>query len=83
MSRPQTYGARVSSAIRLEPDLHARLHAAAIERDVSANWLITRAIEQLLDRIGSTEPIATPVPYVPEPIADEAHVINGKRRWFR
>lgn len=79
MSRPQTYGSRVTSAIRLEPDLHARLHAAADERDVSANWLITRAIEQLLDRIGDTEPIHTPTPAVMAPESNG----HTERGWLR
>ena len=84
VSRPRTYGDRVATAIRLPTDLHAQLQEAADARDVSVNWLITRAVEQLLGRLGPTEPVATRAPYVPEPIPDEAYATNGtRRRWFR
>ena len=52
MARPTTYGdGVVTSGMRLPKDLHARLLAAADERDVSANWLVKRALEDYLDRL--------------------------------
>lgn len=48
--RPSTRR-RTSTAIRLDPDLHARLTMAADERDVSVNWLVNRAVARLLDRL--------------------------------
>lgn len=51
MGRPRTYSNRVTTAIRFERDLHERLDVAAAERDVSINWLVTRAVEQFLDRL--------------------------------
>jgi len=50
VSRPKSYTEpRVNMALRLPPDLHARLKSEADGRDVSVNWLITRAIERYLD----------------------------------
>lgn len=37
--------------LRIPTDLHDRTVAAAAERDLSVNWLITRAIEEFLDRL--------------------------------
>ena len=52
MGRPQTYKApRISTNIRLSYELHERLMAEAAERDLSANYLICRAIEEFLDRL--------------------------------
>lgn len=51
MSRPREYGARVATQVRLEPDLHQRLHEAAEDRDVSVNWLVTKALGHFLDRL--------------------------------
>lgn len=52
MSRPKQYqDERVSTALRLPVELHERLKAAAEERDVSANWLINRAIAAYLDQL--------------------------------
>lgn len=39
---------RVSTGLRLEPDLHRRLEEEAARREVSVNWLITRCIERIL-----------------------------------
>ncbi len=44
-------GKRVTTAIRIPEDLHARLDATATERDVSINYLVVRAIERYLDSI--------------------------------
>lgn len=51
MSRPREYDDRISTALRLPRDLHARLTEAADERDISANWLMTKAIADYLDRL--------------------------------
>lgn len=42
---------RVSVPIRMPVDLHAKLKQAAEERDVSANFLATRACEDFLKRL--------------------------------
>lgn len=42
---------RRACTIRLDPEVMARLRAEADDRDVTVNWLITRAVEQLLDRL--------------------------------
>lgn len=42
---------RVATYLRLPPELHARLSAAAEERVVSINLLATRAIAEYLDRL--------------------------------
>ncbi|MCB0986221.1 MAG: toxin-antitoxin system HicB family antitoxin [Microthrixaceae bacterium] len=52
MTRPRIYDEpRVPTAIRLPATLHQRLHAIAAERDVSANLLVTRAVESYLDHL--------------------------------
>ncbi|HRA34119.1 MAG TPA: hypothetical protein PK748_04300 [Acidimicrobiales bacterium] len=67
MARPRTYPEpRIPTAVRLPEGLHRRLHQVAGERAVSANLLVTRAVEEYLDRlpslaesIGTAEPKAT------------------------
>lgn len=51
MSRPRRHDERVTTAVRLDPDLHQRLLRAAEERDVSANFLVVRALSEFLDRL--------------------------------
>lgn len=51
MARPNTYGERVTTAIRLPAPVHHRLRECAAARDVSANLLVTRAITDYLDRL--------------------------------
>ncbi len=51
MGRPRIYDRRVSSGYRIAPELHERLLAAAAERDLSVNVLITKAIEDYLPRL--------------------------------
>lgn len=52
MARPRRYSeARVATAVRLPVSVHRRLHAAAADRDVSANLLVTRAVTEFLDRL--------------------------------
>lgn len=41
-------GGRTSTAIRLDSELHLRLQREAERRDVSVNWLITKAVERAL-----------------------------------
>ena len=49
MARPRTYDEeRVATAIRLPVSLHSDLRRLAHARDVSVNYLITRAVEELL-----------------------------------
>lgn len=52
MGRRKTYiEKRVATAFRLPESVHARLVAAAEERDVSANLLATRAISKFLEEL--------------------------------
>jgi hypothetical protein len=51
MGRPTENGDRITTALRLPVDLHARLHAAAEEREVAVNWLICRLLAEGLDRL--------------------------------
>jgi len=48
---------RVATAVRLPEDLHRQLQDHAEMRDVSVNWLVTRAVEQFLDRLPSREQV--------------------------
>lgn len=49
--RPPKLGALTSAGYRLPTDLHERLMAAAAERDVSANFLVVKAVDHFLDRL--------------------------------
>lgn len=52
MGRPRIYDEpRIATAIRLPASLREELHAAATERDVSVNFLVTRAISDYLRRV--------------------------------
>lgn len=52
MGRPRIYDEpRVATAIRLPNSLRAELRAAAMERDVSVNYLVTRAVSDYLERL--------------------------------
>lgn len=52
MARPRTYTEkRVATAVRLPESVHRRLHDAAADRDVSANLLVTRAVDDYLHRL--------------------------------
>jgi len=51
MGRPHTHDDRRATAIRFDPDVHARLVAAAKERQVSANLLVNRAVDEFLDAL--------------------------------
>lgn len=52
------YPDRHQLTIRLTPDLHDRLRDAAEDRDLSVNWLVTRAIEDFLDRLIPAEDLS-------------------------
>jgi|EndMetStandDraft_8_1072994.scaffolds.fasta_scaffold1000284_2 predicted HicB family RNase H-like nuclease len=50
--RPREYDEhRVTKAVRISPDLDERLKAAARERGVSVNLLMSAALEDYLDRL--------------------------------
>ncbi|MGO8864164.1 MAG: hypothetical protein ACLQRH_25840 [Acidimicrobiales bacterium] len=52
MSRPRVYDEpRVATAIRLPASLHGELQSAASARDVSVNFLVTRAVSAFLARL--------------------------------
>lgn len=52
MARRRTYEERrVATAVRLPESVHRRLHEAALDRDVSANLLVTKAVTEFLDRL--------------------------------
>ncbi len=49
MARPRIYEEhRVATAVRLPASVHAELRRLARARDVSVNYLVTRAVEELL-----------------------------------
>lgn len=63
MARPKVYVEdRVATAVRLPLSVHERLHAAASDRDVSANLLITRAVTEFLDRLPPLDATVAPLP---------------------
>ncbi|MEW6155538.1 MAG: hypothetical protein AB1673_16370 [Actinomycetota bacterium] len=67
MGRPKTYDEqRVATAIRLPSSLRDELHAAAVERDVSVNLLVNRAVSAYLRRL--------------PPVDDELRETRRKRR---
>jgi hypothetical protein len=49
---------RVSTAIRLPADLHTELQRQAEERDVSVNFLVTRAVDHYLRQLRPADPLA-------------------------
>lgn len=49
---------RVSTAIRLPKELHESLRRHASERDVSVNFLVTRAVYHYLDQLPPADPLA-------------------------
>lgn len=52
MARPKVHHEeRITTAVRIPESLHNRLRDAADERELSANYLIVRAIENYLDRL--------------------------------
>ncbi len=49
--RPRIHDDRITTAVRLPPDLHERLRRAADERQVSVNYLIQKSLEDYLHRL--------------------------------
>jgi hypothetical protein len=61
MGRPRVSNERrIATAVRLPESIHRRLQLAAHDRDVSANLLITRAVDEYLQRLPSAEQVLTP-----------------------
>lgn len=48
----------MSTAVRLPEELHAELQRQAHERDVSVNFLVTRAVDHYLRELGPADPLA-------------------------
>lgn len=48
---------RVSTAVRLPEDLHAELQRQAEEREVSVNFLVTRAVAHYLKALRPADPL--------------------------
>jgi predicted HicB family RNase H-like nuclease len=46
---------RVTTAVRFPEGLHRQLQEHAEMRDVSVNWLVTRAVQQFLDGLPTRE----------------------------
>ncbi|HPU38111.1 MAG TPA: toxin-antitoxin system HicB family antitoxin [Microthrixaceae bacterium] len=58
MGRPRiSTERRIATAVRLPESLHRRLQVAASDRDVSANLLITKAVDEYLDRLPSADAV--------------------------
>ncbi len=52
MARPKVHHEeRVTTAFRLPKELHEKLTEAAAERDLSANFLAVKALEEFLDNL--------------------------------
>jgi hypothetical protein len=61
MGRPRVSDERrIATAVRLPESLHRRLQLAATDRDVSANLLITKAVDEYLQRLPSADKVLTP-----------------------
>jgi hypothetical protein len=61
MGRPRVSDERrIATAVRLPESIHRRLQLAAGERDVSANLLITKAVDEYLERLPSADKVLTP-----------------------
>lgn len=60
MGRPRVSDERrVATAVRFPESLHRRLHLAAAERAVSANLLVTKAVDEYLERLPSADAVLT------------------------
>jgi HicB family len=61
MGRPRvSEERRIATAVRLPESIHRRLHLAANDRDVSANLLVTRAVDEYLERLPSAPDVLPP-----------------------
>lgn len=49
---------RVSTAVRLPAELHAELQQQAEEREVSVNFLVTRAVAHYLKALRPADPLS-------------------------
>jgi hypothetical protein len=66
MSRPKVYDEpRVATAIRLPSSLHGELQSAASARDVSVNFLVTRAVSAYLAQLRPADGETPPEVQVP------------------
>lgn len=60
MGRPRVSDERrIATAVRLPESIHRRLQVAASDRDVSANLLITKAVDEYLRRLPSADEALT------------------------
>lgn len=57
MPKSTASSGRVSTAVRLPAELHAELQRQATERDVSVNFLVTRAVDHYLRELGPADPL--------------------------
>lgn len=48
----------MTTAVRLPASLHDRLRDCALERDVSVNLLVTKAVEAYLDHLPPVDEVA-------------------------
>ena len=61
MGRPRIYDEpRVATAIRLPSSLRAELQTVAMQRDVSVNFLVTRAVDSYLRQLPPVDGDARP-----------------------
>jgi predicted transcriptional regulator len=61
MGRPRVSDERrIATAVRLPESLHRRLQLAASDRDVSANLLVTKAVDEYLERLPSADKVLAP-----------------------
>lgn len=51
MARPRKFGPRVTTAVRVPEELHARLAAVAEDHDTSINHLMVRAADYYLEHV--------------------------------
>jgi hypothetical protein len=61
MGRPRVSAERrIATAVRLPESIHRRLHLAASDRDVSVNLLVTKAVDDYLQRLPSADTVLSP-----------------------
>jgi hypothetical protein len=66
MGRPRVHDEdRVTTAVRLPPDLHRQLRAAADERQVAVNLLVIKALQDYLPRLTPVDQLTGPVSQAP------------------
>lgn len=62
MTKVKTTDSRVATAVRLPVELHAQLQDCADQRDVSVNFLVTRAVQHYLSRLRPVDPLESSDP---------------------